>query len=130
VKACNSAADCTNPASSCVSASPLLTFKHQISLPDSRRINDPVGQGSDRGVLHAQIAGATVWQKLTPYQNIYDQQGTDFFSNCMFDPTDDGNNEDSYFDPTDPARRLGPSSTCYPEFAFAYSGDTNLIPFA
>jgi hypothetical protein len=40
----------------------------------------------------------------------------------MFDPTDDGNNEDSFFDPTDPARRLGPSSTCFPEFSFTRQG--------
>ena len=40
----------------------------------------------------------------------------------MFDPADDGSDEDDYFDPTDPNRRLGPSSTCAPEFAFTRHG--------
>jgi hypothetical protein len=42
----------------------------------------------------------------------------------MFDPIDDGTTEDDFFDPSDPNRRLGPSSTCFPEFVWAASGDT------
>ncbi len=130
VQSCNSAADCTSPASPCVSASPELSFKHQVSTADNRHTNTPDGHTVDRFVVHAQIAGtSTIWQKLYPFTNVYDAQGTDFFSNCMFDPVDDGNNEDSFFDPTDPARRLGPSSTCFPEFSFSYLGDTD-EPFA
>jgi len=130
VRSCNSAADCTNPASACVSASPELSFKHQVSTVDNRSTGTPNGQAADRCVVQAQIVGtSTVWQKLDPYQNVYDAQGTDQFSNCLFDPVDDGNDEDDYFDPTDPNRRLGPSSTCFPEFVFSYLGDTD-APFA
>jgi len=130
VKSCNSAADCTSPASSCVSAVPELSFKHQVSTADNRHTNTPDGHAVDRFVVHAQVVGtSTIWQKLYPFQNVYDAQGTDNFSNCLFDPNDDGNNEDVYFDPTDPNRRLGPSSTCFPEFAFSYLGDTD-APFA
>jgi len=38
---------------------------------------------------------------------------------------DDGNDEDDYFDPNDPLRRLGPSSTCFPEFVYSRSGHTD-----
>jgi hypothetical protein len=83
----------------------------------------------DRGVVHAQIEGATLWQKLHPYANVYDVQGSDQFTSCTFDPDDDGSDEDDYFAPADPARRYGPSSTCFPEWAFSYLGDTD-EPFA
>ncbi len=130
VQSCNSAADCTNPASACVSASPELSFKHQVSTADNRHTNTPNGHTVDRFVVHAQIAGTgTIWHKLYPFTNVYDAQGADFFSNCMFDPVDDGNNAYSFFDPMDPNRRLGPSSTCFPEFSFSYLGDTD-EPFA
>ena len=124
-RSCNSAADCTNPGSSCVSASPELSFKHQVSTVDNRHTGVPNGHTVDRFVVAARLASGTIWQKLYPFQNVYDAQGTGFFSNCMFDPIDDGNNEDDYFDPTDPARHLGPSSTCFPEFVFSYLGDTD-----
>ncbi len=109
---------------------PELSFKQQISLVDSRTVNAPAGETPDRGIVMLQLsnAGGTAqgnWIKLFPYQNVYDVQGTDNFFECMFDPIDDGNNEDSFFDPTDPDRRLGPSSTCFPEFAFAYLGNTD-----
>jgi len=129
-RSCNSAADCTNPASLCQSASPELSFKHQVSTADNRHTGTPNGHTVDRFVVHAQVVGtSTIWQKLYPFQNVYDAAGIARFSNCMFDPVDDGNNEDTYFDPTDPARRLGPSSTCFPEFVFSYLGDTD-EPFA
>jgi hypothetical protein len=79
--------------------------------------------------VHAQVFGSAVWEKIQPYANVYDVQGSDMFSSCMFDPDDDGNDEDSYFEPADPNRRLGPSSTCMPEFVFSYLGDTD-EPFA
>jgi hypothetical protein len=74
----------------------------------------------------ADAAGTAVgdWIKLQPYLNVYDQQGVDNYFSCTFDPIDDGNTEDDFFDPTDPDRRLGPSSTCKPEFIYAYMGDT------
>ena len=114
------------------SAGPELSFKHQVSFLDNRNIasfNSP-GESADRGVVQVQladIAGNPIgdWQKLTPYVNSYDQQGTDDHTNCTFDPVDDGNDEDDFFDPLDPLRRLGPSSTCFPEFVFARAGHTD-----
>ena len=108
-------------------ASPELNFAQQVSFVDnSAGVNVSVGEAVQTGVVEAKInATGTVWVKLYPYANVYDQQGTDDFANCMFDPTDDGNNEDSFFDPTDPNRRLGPSSTCYPEFSFVRQGQTD-----
>jgi len=112
----------------CVGVSPELSIKHQISLLDSRVEGWP-GETVDRGVLHAQLAddlGDPVgdWIKLQPYLNVYDAQAIDTFVNCLFDPTDDGNTEDDFFDPTDPDRRLGPSSTCKGSPTFAHLGDT------
>jgi hypothetical protein len=108
---------------------PVLTFKHQVDLLDNRTVNAPPGEGPARGVVHLQMAdaaGAAVghWIKLQPYLNVYDQQGVDNYFNCTFDPIDDGNDEDDFFDPTDPSRRHGPSSTCKPAFSFMYMGDT------
>ncbi len=109
---------------------PELSFKHQISLADNRISNTPNGEAADRAVVHVQLAdgaGNAVgdWIKIYPYENEYDARGTDQFTNCTFDPVDDGNNEDSWFDPTDPFRRKGPSSTCDPEFTFVFHGDTD-----
>ena len=107
--------------------SPELNFAQQVSFVDnSSGVNVSTGEAVQTGVVEAKInATGTNWVKLYPYANVYDQQGTDDFANCMFDPIDDGNNEDSFFDPTDPARRLGPSSTCYPEFDFVRQGQTD-----
>jgi len=131
-RSCNTAADCAVVGGGpCVAASAELSFKHQVSTADNRHTGTPDGHTVDRCVVAARLASGTIWQKLYPYLNVYDAQGTEYFSNCMFDPVDDGNTEDDYFDPTDPARRLGPSSTCYPEFAFSYLGDTRYnVPFA
>jgi hypothetical protein len=112
-----------------VDALPELSFKQQVDMMDTRNVNAPVGEGPARAVVHAQVANAAGvgvgdWVKLRPYLNVYDQQGVDNYFNCTFDPIDDGNTEDDFFDPTDPTRRLGPSSTCKPEFIYAYMGDT------
>jgi hypothetical protein len=121
----------TNPINLGVGAvNPELSFKHQISLADNRISNTPNGEAADRAVVHVQLAdGASNaigdWVKVYPYENEYDARGTDQFTNCTFDPVDDGNNEDSWFDPTDPFRRKGPSSTCDPEFTFVFHGDTD-----
>lgn len=128
-RACDSEADCAPVGGGpCVSANPELSFKHQISLVDSRVALIPTGQSVDRAVVYAKLGVGTgtppFWQKLTPYQNVHDAQAQDSLSSCSFDPTDDGNDEDDYFDPNDPDRRLGPSSTCFPELAFSYQGDT------
>ena len=111
-------------------SAPELHFAHQVSLVDNRGINNITnGEVADRAVVEINVlsssGGLTNWVKIFPYENTYEQQGTDDFTNCTFDPTDDGNNEDSFFNPSDPNRRLGPSSTCYPEFVFSRSGDTD-----
>ncbi len=108
----------------------VLSFKHQIGLTDRDHTAGPEDTAWDRGVVQVQLAGTSgtpvgAWRKIDPYENVYDMVGLyGGFSNCMFDPTDDGNTEDDYFDPGDPARRFGPSSTCSPEFVFASLGAT------
>ncbi len=112
-----------------VGAPPEMSLVSQIDLMDTRTVNAPPGDSPARGIAMIQLAdGAGVgvgdWIKLQPYLNVYDQQGVDNYFNCMFDPVDDGNTEDDFFDPTDPDRRLGPSSTCKPAFAWTYQGET------
>ena len=112
-------------------AAPELEFAHQVSFVDNRNIASiSSAKATDRGIVQVQLADAAGnpvgnWLKITAYENVYDQQGTDEFTNCTFDPVDDGNDEDDFFDPLDPLRRLGPSSTCFPEFAYARSGHTD-----
>ncbi len=113
---------------------PELSYKQQVDFMDSRTVNAPPGDAPSRGVVQAQLADPADspignWINLQPYLNVYDQQGVDNYFNCMFDPIDDGNTEDDFFDPTDPDRRLGPSSTCYPEFNWVNQGET-FRPFA
>ncbi len=107
----------------------VLSFKHQVGLTDTDYISGNTNQAADRGVVQVQLAGSSgtgvgIWRKVYPYENVYDDEGLSEaqYDNCMFDPTDDGSTEDDYFNPTHPFRRLGPSSTCAPEFAFARQG--------
>jgi len=138
---CDSDDDCVPPAcptcnplgESCVGAAPELSFKHQISLMDWRHSNAAPGTSGDCGVVMVQLADTDSsgtptgdWIKIYPNYNVYDQQRYDGWTNCQFDPTDDGNDEDDFFDPFDPYRRLGPSSTCFPEFSFSNVGETFL----
>ncbi len=109
--------------------SPALSIKQQVSLVDSRCLNPPAGRSLDRGVVMAQIADdsgapAGPWIKIHPFQNAYDQQLTNVLA-CSFDPTDDGSTEDDFFDPTNPQRVFGPSSTCWPEYSFGDIGETS-----
>ena len=113
----------------CVQVTPQLSIKHQISLLDFRSVSG-AGESLDRGVVQVQLADAAGgpvgdWTKIYPSTNRYDQRARHGRDNCRFDPIDDGNDEDSFFDPTDPLRRLGPSSTCFPEFSFVWQGDTD-----
>jgi len=86
-RSCNTASDCAVVGGGpCVAASPELSFAQQISTLDSRSTATAPGQAADRGVVNAQIDGASEWRKLYPYENVYDAQGTDQFSNCTFDP--------------------------------------------
>ena len=121
-RACSQAADCVAVGGGpCGTARPELSFKHQINILYYRN----PGLSLNRAVVGAQIAGTTQWRKLYPYVNVYDSQGDDTYSNCTFDPIDDGNTESDYFEPADPQRRYGPSSTCYPEFNFTALGNTD-----
>jgi hypothetical protein len=119
-RACNTAADCLAVGGGpCVSAVPQLSFKHQLGA----YARYP-GRPTDRAIVQAQVVGSATWEKIFPYLNVYTGQASDIYSNCTFDPVDDGNDEDDYFDPADPGRRFGPSSTCFPEFVFDALGDT------
>ncbi len=118
--ACGTDADCV-PAEQC--RPPELSIKHQISLLDDRTADN-----YDRGVVQLQTANddgtpSGPWIKLEPYVNLHDALPVLTF-NCSFDPIDDGNTEEDFFDPTDPNRFMGPSSTCAPEFSFNQQGET------
>jgi hypothetical protein len=110
---------------------PELRYWHQISLLDDRALpTTPPSRSADRGVVQyktVDITGADTsdWIRFEPFQNAYDTQNHDFFNSCMFDPVDDGTTEDDFFDPEDPDRRLGPSSTCHPMFTYSCMGDTD-----
>ena len=115
--------------------SPTLSMQHQVSLTDGSSLNFPDENSADQGVVMVQVADeagepASVWIKLEPFENIHDTQAwklyfPDGYYNCTFDPVDDGTTEDDFFDPTDPDRYLGPSSTCFPEFTFSNIGETS-----
>ncbi len=112
---------------------PILSFKHQLHIIDWRYSNANVGESFDRAVLMVCKANASGvcqdldgdgtenWIKIYPYDNLYLNQAADNFINCMMDPTDDGNNEKARFADS---KRLGPSSTCFPEFTWAWMGHT------
>jgi hypothetical protein len=105
--------------------SPELSMKHQLEFYHFRGYD----AAADRGIVALQLAdsaGQPVgnWIKLEPYLNSYESGAIDYFFNCTFDPIDDGNTEDDFFDPTDPDRRLGPSSTCAQQLVFTHVGDT------
>ncbi len=115
-------------------AFPELTFWQQASLMDGRAINMPEPRNADGSVVQGKLVNTadeeiTDWFNLVPFQNSYDTQAYDNYFNCFFDPIDDGTTEDDFFDPEDPSRRLGPSSTCFPGFQFSCLGETAL-PFA
>lgn len=119
-RSCNGPQDCAPVGGGpCIAANPELIFKHQVSAPR----NYP-GRTIDRGVVEVATTTRNVWEKAYPSMNIYEMQTGDNYVNCRFDPIDDGNDEDDSFDPGNPAQRLGPSTTCYPEFVFSYIGDT------
>jgi hypothetical protein len=108
-----------------------LSFKHQVSLPDYRILNTSGERRSaDGGVVQVKIMSSggqplSDWRTLDAVYNGYDQQREDYYINCTFDPIDDGNTEDDFYDPEDPYRRLGPSSLCYDQWVFTRMGDTD-----
>jgi hypothetical protein len=132
---CTDAGDCPG-GEECVRPRSIFSFKHQVSFADERSVGPCTSPpcAADRGVVNVQLADGGDnpvgdWVKVEPFVNVYDSLNNDNFFNCMFDPIDDGDSEDDFFDPTDPVRRTGPSSTCVPGFVFAYQGDTD-TPFA
>lgn len=129
--------------------SPTLTFWHQVSLADHRisPTNFSPWNAFDRGVLQIQVTDPTDtapgnWANLSPVVNHYVSEAAENTFVCAFDPIDDGNDEDDFFDPTDPGRIWGPSSTCAgvalgpsnngvsrPSLTWSFQGDTSTAPF-
>jgi len=106
---------------------PVLSFKHQVGLQPARED----AEANDRAVVMVQLADSAdrpvgPWIKVHPFANSYDRLGGDqFFDVCTFDPVDDASTEDDFFDPSDPLRNHGPSSTCNPERVFMNMGATD-----
>ncbi len=73
--------------------------------------------------------GTGPWIKLKPFKNDYAMTNYKYYNSCMFDPVDDGSNEDDYFNAANPLDSegyvKGPSSTCDPELIWAGMGDTD-----
>jgi hypothetical protein len=126
---CSRDADCPGE-QRCVTSSPELSFKHQVSLMDHRVVNTRRDRTTERAIVQAQLANESGdpigdWIKLEPFVNVYDSVAESYYMHCTFDPIDDGSDEGDFFDPSDPLRYLGPSSTCEPELSFAHQGDTD-----
>lgn len=106
---------------------PKLTFWQQISLADHRLVPPLTSRLTlDRGVVQLQLTDEpqAPWTHLYPLVNFYDSHVAENTFACAFDPIDDGNTEDDFFDPTDPWRDWGPSSTCPGELVWAHQGAT------
>jgi hypothetical protein len=128
---CRGDGDCPGGVSCDVSA-PVLRFKHQVSLLDHRGVNAQLNRGPERAMVSGQLADAAgdplgQWIRLEPFVNLYDTQANSNYFNCTFDPIDDGNTEEDFFDESDPFRSLGPSSTCSPQLSFADQGASRLV---
>lgn len=112
---------------------PTLTIFHQASLLDKRTwpFSELQATGAlDRAVVMVGLAGDAgyvlgPWIKVDPFENPYHSEVMhSLLGECMFEPIDDGTTEDDFFDPADPDRRYGPSSTCFPELVFSHVGET------
>jgi hypothetical protein len=115
----------TDPIALDSDVSPTLSFKHQVWVSNYADLHE----ANDRAVVMAQIADAGSnpaghWIKIDPYQNPYESPVRQCTTNCTFDPTDDGTTEDDFFEPWDPQRRTGPSSTCYTGMVYTEQGET------
>jgi hypothetical protein len=111
-------------------AGAVLSLKHQVSFYGGALVTDPY----DRAVAMVQVADAAgspagPWFKIEAVQNAYHTVPRTIYVNCFFDVIDDGTDEDDFFEPADPARRYGPSSTCYPGYVWSDVGETS-NPFA
>jgi hypothetical protein len=114
---------------------PKLSFWQQVSLMDYRILFNPrPGESLDRGVVQIQLtdemdATPGSWANLSAVVNPYNSTVAENHFACTFDPIDDGNTEDDFFDPTEPSRELGPSSTCVWQWVWSFQGDTSENPF-
>jgi len=114
---------------------PRLSFWQQISLMDYRTLANPrPGETLDRGVVQIQLtdeadAAPGDWASLSAVVNPYHATIAENHFACTFDPIDDGNTEDDFFDPTDPWRESGPASTCVGQWVWSFQGDTSEDPF-
>ncbi|HEU5182426.1 MAG TPA: thrombospondin type 3 repeat-containing protein, partial [Candidatus Polarisedimenticolia bacterium] len=101
----------------------LLSFWHIASFADDNRIGFQIGQAGDRADV--QIAVDTDptaadnfsrWQKLVPYQNVYDHTSQVFswFGYCEFTPTDAAK-------PSNP--NVFGETMCFPDGVWSHSGN-------
>jgi len=116
----------TEPIALATEVDPVLSFKHQVLTWAWCAYHE----ARDRAVVMAQRAdeaGNPVgpWIKIYPYQNPYESPVDHAILACTFDPVDDGSTEDDFFEPWDPERQFGTSSTCYPEMVYSVQGDTD-----
>ena len=86
-----------------------------------RRSRDGVRAGHRSGAGRRRRDGGRLGSPRADHQHLHILPQTRW-SNCTFDPIDDGNDEDDWFDPLDPSR--GPSSTCFPEWVYSHVGST------
>lgn len=131
--ACDTDDDCQS-GGACVPARPELSFAHQASFVDDRLLtNVAPGETADRGIVAVQLAlpdgtPAGPWIAVEPHTNPYDSVPVARFTNCSFDPIDDGSTGDDLdgsSSPWDGLLRRGPSSTCADRRVFATMGSTS-----
>ena len=105
-----------------------LSFWHIAALVDDRSAFLPQGTTVDRAVVQVASAdpgtGAILsdWQTIEAFQNPYSNVLALEFSNCNFDPIDDGSLEDDVTSDPGVFPELGPSSTCAPRKTYSAMG--------
>ncbi|MDQ7007713.1 MAG: hypothetical protein Q9Q40_10800 [Acidobacteriota bacterium] len=67
------------------------------------------------------LSGSERWEPLRAYLNTEQSWRFPNFINCMYEPSDDGSNEDDFFNNS---VDLGPSSTCFPNLSDTCVGRT------
>src|SRR5262249_30579587 len=130
---------------------PTLDFWQQLSLADDRMFNNLGPPYTiDAATLHVLVdrnsngiqdvgppADPTKdgwWDKVVPFYGPPTQQRIPA-NNCVYDPNDDGDNENDISDASPTfvfaaaGTVFGPSSTCFPEFVYGCAGDTQDPPY-